>query len=262
MVNQWAARRKGVIFLIVLVCLIIIVGIPSYLATRNQPSCSNHVKGGDESGVDCGGSCRLLCVPETLPLISRGEVRLLKIATSTYVAVIPVENPNITGSVKRAAYLFKIYSGATKMPVKAFERETYIGANSSFALFEGPFILDGLGPFRAVFEWGPSFVWEKSPSEPLLIGVENLNLINTANAAPRLEARLVNRGQKDLSNIEAIALLSDTNSNTVAAGKTFVDSIAVGESVPISFSWPSEFGIQPVSIRILPHVLPDKSYIR
>jgi len=258
-VNSWAARRKGVIFLIVLISLLVIVGIPTYFATKNKPDCANHMQDGDETGVDCGGSCQLLCTPETLPLITRGEPRLLKIATTTYVIALPVENPNAGGIVKRAPYIFTIYAQNNSTAIKAFERETYIGRSANFALFEGPFTLEGAGPFRVVFEWGPNLVWEKSDEPNPLLAVEDTNLITSSN--PRLEAKITNRSQFGVNNIEVVAVLSDASGNTMAAGKTFVDGIRSGESAPVSFSWPSPFTSAPVSIRIIPHILPDKSYI-
>lgn len=260
--NQWSARRRGVISLIVAGILLVVVGIPAYFVSRDKPDCGNGVMDGDETGVDCGGSCQLLCTPETLPLITRGDARLLKIATSTYEIVVVVENPNINGEVRRAPYAFAVYSGASRNPLRVFERETYIGRNSNFVLFEGPFILEGEPPFRVVFEWGENLKWERSEEAKPIIAVDNMNLIITSASAPRLEARLANRSQKRVSNIEAVALLSDASGNIVAAGKTFVDSIDAGESVPVAFSWPTAFATEPVSIRIVPHVLPDKSYIR
>jgi hypothetical protein len=260
--SQWSARRRGVASLIVAGTLLIIVGIPTYFASKDKPDCGNRIQDGDETGVDCGGSCQLLCTPETLPLISRGDARLLKIATSTYEIVIVVENPNVNGEVKRAPYSFSIYSGVSREPAKVFERVTYIGRNSTFAVFEGPFTLEGEGPFRVVFEWGEELTWEKTDASKPIIAVENTNLVIASTSAPRLEANLTNKSQREEKNIEAVALLTDASGNIMAAGKTFVDSVDIGESVPVVFSWPEAFSSEPVSIRIIPHVLPDKSYIR
>lgn len=260
--NQWAARRKIIIFGIVALALLLIVGIPAFLVSRDKPDCANGVLDGDETGVDCGGSCQLICTPEVLPLITRGDARLLKIASSTYEIVVVVENPNINGEVVRAPYAFAVYSSASRNPLKVFEKETYIGRNSTFALFEGPFTLEGEGPFRVVFEWGENLSWKKSDTAKPIIAVENMNLIVSSSTSPRLEARLSNRSEREERNIEAIALLTDASGNIVAAGKTFVDSLPRASSVPIVFSWPDAFDPEPVSIRIIPHVLPDKSYLR
>lgn len=259
--NPWATRRKGVIFLIFFVALLVVLGGPAYYFLKDNPVCDNGVQDGDESGVDCGGSCSLLCTPDTLPLITRGEMRVLKIATTTYVASILIENPNVDGEVRRAPYKISVYTSGTKEPVKTWSRETYIGRGSIFALFEGPFALTGSGPFRAVFEWGDNLVWEKTEAPLPLLAVDNMSL-SQASTSPRLEAKLVNRDENTINNIELVAVLSDTNGNTIASGKTFVDSISSGESLPISFSWPEAFLEEPVSIRVLPHVLPDKSYLK
>jgi len=260
--NPWAFKRKSITFGIFLLFVLLFVALPAYYFTRSSPKCTNLIQDGDETGVDCGGSCALLCKPETLPLITRGEARINRISSSSYTASVLVENPNLSGEVKRAKYNLSIYSSGVKDPVKVFNKETYIGPNSTFALFEGPFTLTGSGPFRAVFEWEDGLIWEKNVVSSALIGVESPNLLITATSSQRLEARLINRSTKSISNVEVVAILSDIDGNTVASSKTFVDFIEAGDSAPISFSWPEPFASVPVTTKILPHPLPDKSYIR
>lgn len=260
--NPWAARRKGIIFFIFSLSLIVIIGVPSYFLLQSKPDCFNGKQDGNESGVDCGGSCTLLCTPETLPIIERGNARLLKIATSTYVTTILIENPNIGGVVERAPYTFSIYKGSERDPVAVLEGETYIGRGGTFALFEGPFTLEESSDYRAVFDWEGTFIWEKSEDSTPLLSVEDINRSVTSDSLPRLEAFVVNNQDSDEFNIEVVAILSNSDGNTVAAGKTFIDVIRAHESVPVVFSWPAPFAEEPVSIRVLPHVLPDKSYIR
>jgi len=192
----------------------------------------------------------------------RGEPRVLKIATTTYVTTILIENPNVDGVVRRAPYTLKIYSSSSKDPIRIIEGATFIGRNSTFALFEGPFELVTSPPFRAVFEWGKNLIWEKSQDEIPLIAVENINLIVTESGRPRLEARLSNKTQKEIKNVEVVTLLSDVAGNIMAASKTFVDTISPQGGESITFNWPSPFLIEPISIRILPHPLPDKSFVR
>lgn len=260
--NPWALRRKSVTFGIFLLFVLLFVALPAYYFTRSTPKCNNLIQDGDETGVDCGGSCTLLCRPETLPLITRGEARISKISSSSYTASVLVENPNLSGEVKRAKYKLSIYSSGVKEPVKIFNKETYIGPNSTFALFEGPFSLTGVGPFRAVFEWEDGLSWEKNTVSNVVIGVESPNLLITATSSQRLEAKLINRSTVGVSNVEVVAILSDIDGNTVASSKTFVDLIEAGEFAPISFTWPEPFVGVPVTTRILAHPLPDKSYIR
>lgn len=261
MISRWSSRRKFLVSIIILLAVGLFVGIPVYLSTRDVPNCSNGKLDGDETGIDCGGSCQLLCTPEILPVITRGDARLLKIATSTYETAILVVNPNLNGRVVRAPYTFSIYSSASNKPVKVVSGDTYIGRSAVFALFAGPFTLDDSGTYRAVFAFSPNLVWEKNtdPLPSLIVG--GMNLVIASSSAPSLEASIANHSQSDVSNVEVVALLSDASGNTVAVGKTFVDSIAAGGSAPVSFSWPNSFARDVVSINIIPHALPDRSYI-
>jgi hypothetical protein len=260
--NPWSARRRAAIFVIVLFGLLLVVGWPVYyLYFRSVPDCQNQKMDGDETGIDCGGSCELLCKPETLPLIAQGDARLLKIATSTYEAVVLVQNPNIAGRVVRAPYTFTIYSGSDSKPLKVISGSTYVERNSTFALFAGPFELVQTGAMRVAFEWG-ELKWEKSDAKPPVLSVQNLNLITASTSLPRLEAVLSNKSLANANNIEVIALLSDSGGNVVGAGKTFIDSLEAGAYAPVVFAWPAAFASEPVSIRVIPHILPDKSYIK
>ncbi|MHB1330716.1 MAG: hypothetical protein ACYCY6_01985 [Minisyncoccota bacterium] len=260
--NPWASRRKSIIFFIFFLSLIVVIGIPGYFLFQSKPDCFNNKQDGNESGVDCGGSCTLLCTPETLPLIERGNARILKIATSTYVTTILIENPNVSGVVERAPYTFSVFKGAERDPMAQFEGETYIGRGGTFALFEGPFALEEVSNYRAMFEWSEDLVWKKSEETTPVLSVDSINRTTSLDSLPRLEANIINDYDEDVFNIEVVALLSNSAGNTVAAGKTFVDVVRAHESVPVVFSWPTNFPEEPVSIRILPHVLPDKSYIR
>ncbi|MBX4195930.1 hypothetical protein KW796_03220 [Candidatus Parcubacteria bacterium] len=260
--NPWAVRRKTLIFLLIFFVLVLTIGVPAYFfATREEASCSNNKQDGDETGIDCGGGCELICKPEVLPLLTKGSARVLQIATSTYEVAILLENPNINGRVVRAPYTFTIYSGSDKTPVKIMKGDTYIGRSSTFAIFGGPFTASSTAPLRAVFTWDGDLKWENS-SDPLPnISVTNVNFTNSSTSAPRLEAQLTNRSQNNARNIEAIVLLSDQNGNVVGTGRTFVDLLESGASTPIVFTWTSPFPVEPVSKRIVPHILPDKSYL-
>lgn len=262
LMNPWASHRKTIIFLIVFAVLLIIIAIPTYFSFQNKPSCFNTKQDGDETGIDCGGGCALLCTPEILPLIARGDARLLRIASSTYEVVILIENPNILGTVARAPYSFNIYSGVSKSPIKTIIGNTNIARNSTFALFAGPFTLNEAGSLRATFNWGKDLVWEKSNTVNPLLSVENINLVIASTSAPRLEAKLLNRSLNEVNNVEVIVLLSDHEGNIVGAGKTFVDNLPPSVTAPLVFSWPQAFDKEVVSIRILPHILPDKSFLR
>src|SRR3989344_3615993 len=124
--NSWSIRRKRIILLIVLVFLVILVGVPIYFVFNKTPICTDNKMNGDESGIDCGGSCERFCTRDALPLIMRTDPRILTVATSTYEIVTVVENPNLYGEVREALYSIKLYSSSSTAPIKVIEGKTYI----------------------------------------------------------------------------------------------------------------------------------------
>lgn len=260
--NEWSARRKRIIFLLALFCLMILIGLPLFFFLHKTPNCSDNVQNGDETGIDCGGSCKLICKAESLPMLTKGDARVLSVATSTFEVVASVENPNVRASVLRAGYTFKLFTASSSIPIKTIEGETYIPQGSSFALFEGPFNLVDYIPTRATFEWNPeTLIWQKDTSRIPSLSIEGSVLSNPL-ITPRIDATLHNDSLGKVSNIELVALVSDENGNIVASSKTFVGALDAGGSAPLVFTWPAPFKTATTSIEILPRILPDRSYIK
>ena len=251
--NRWQRGRKRLILLIFVLALLVLVLLPLYYFFYRAPTCSDGKINGDETGLDCGGSCQRLCAPDSLPLISRGDTRVLKIATSTYEAVAIVENPN-AGEVRNAEYTIQVYSGGVS-PTKIIKGEIYVPPNSRFAIFEGPFILDST-PTRAILEWHEDTLsWQKSKANsPIEVKSSSFTRI----LPTRLQVRIVNTSLNSISNIDLIALISDKEGNLFAASKTLVDKISSkGEAVAL-FSWQQPFPTEPASIEILIKLLPSR----
>ena len=247
---------------IVLGALIVLVGLPLFFSLHTTPTCSDGLQNGDETGIDCGGGCQLICSSSTLPLLIQGDPRLLQIATSTYEVVALVQNPNVTGQVVRANYTFKVFTGSDTKPLQVITGSTFIPKNSTFALFQGPFSTGTSTVNRVVFEWDQvSLVWEKNTDMIADLVSKDLNFTNSTTSA-RLDATLSNQSIKAAQNIEVVSLLYDENGNIVGAGKTFVDTLDGGGSVPLVFTWPSAFKDKIVSIQVVPHILPDRSYLK
>ncbi len=59
--SSWSAKRKLVYAIMFFSFVIIVVGLPTFFIWYQKPTCFDGKKNGDEVGVDCGGSCRLLC---------------------------------------------------------------------------------------------------------------------------------------------------------------------------------------------------------
>jgi hypothetical protein len=259
--NEWAAHRKRVILFIVLSILIVLVGGPLYFFFHKAPSCFDTKQNGDETGVDCGGSCQIVCSAGTFPLLMKGDPQVLKIASTTYEVIASIQNPNLSAKILHAAYTFRIFEEGNPVSIKIIQGTTYIPKNASFVIFKGPFDLGGSIPNRATFEWNPnSLVWLKDTTQTPQVTVHDA-LLSKEDTEPRLDATVSNDTLVTVSNIEFVTLVMDENSNTIASSKTFVDSITPGGSAPIVFTWPNAFTSTTTTFEIIPRILPDKSYI-
>jgi len=261
--NDWARRRKRIILAIFLFVLLILIGIPVFLFFYEKPTCNDLKLNGDETGVDCGGSCQLLCRAESLPLISKGDPRILTVATSTFEVVALYENPNNDAQIPRAAYEIKLYGAMSTIPVKVLEGEVFIPKKDTFAVFVGPFNLDeGVLPTRATLEWKKErFLWEKNIEPVAEVSVKFLGISGEA-SSPRLEAQVENLSLEVVPVVDLVAFIANEQGNIFAASKTFVENLAPGKETPAIFSWPRPFKDRAIDIRVFAKVLSDRSYIR
>ncbi|PIQ66537.1 MAG: hypothetical protein COV96_00935 [Candidatus Zambryskibacteria bacterium CG11_big_fil_rev_8_21_14_0_20_42_18] len=240
--NQWSIERKRIIFSIVALALVTLIGAPLFFWLYDAPTCFDTKQNGDETGIDCGGSCRLLCTAESLPLVLNGDPRVLKVSENTFEVVVSVNNTNTLGEIYRAGYTFKVYEAQNTIPIKVIEGDTFVPKGATFAIFEGPFNLgEGVKPTRVTFEWKEdSLVWQKNVSPVPELKVEGLNLSREI-TSPHLDANITNLSLENVSNIDLIAIVSDESGNIYAASKTFIETLPAGKTAPLVFTWPEPF---------------------
>lgn len=258
--NAWSSHRKFLIFCLGFLALVVLIGLPIYLATHRPSSCFDSKLNGDETGVDCGGSCQLMCTSDSLPIIMKGDPRVLKVASTTYDIVVYAQNPNLLGKVDKAGYTIKIYDTASSTPLKVLTGVTSVPKNTSFAVFNGPFNFGNQVPVRATFVWSEPLKWQKDTSAAPTLEVRD-PLLSETTTKPHVTATLNNVGLGDISNIELVALVEDNTGNIIGASKTLVDSLASGASTQLIFTWPTPFQGTSTSVLIIPHVYSDSSLI-
>ncbi|MBI1974643.1 MAG: hypothetical protein HYS51_02245 [Candidatus Zambryskibacteria bacterium] len=260
--NKWSRRRKRIIVSLIFIGFIILVAIPAYLIFYKPPTCFDNKKNKDETGIDCGGSCQLLCTAESLPLIIKGDPQVLKVKEGVYEVAALVENPNSNAEIYRAKYFIRLYGAQSIAPIKIIESETFV-PRGTFAIFEGPFTTpDGRIPLRATIEWQESSLqWKKSNKVVPKLKVSD-KVLSKEDSNPRMEAHVENVSLDIISNIDIIALLYNDKGTIFAASKTFIDNLKPGESAPIIFRWPEPFSEKAINIEIITRILPDKSFIR
>ncbi|MDQ3089854.1 MAG: hypothetical protein M3Q24_01725 [bacterium] len=259
--NSWSQRRKRIILSIISFVVVIFIGLPLFFFVYKSPTCSDQKKNADETGIDCGGGCEMLCQADNLPIILQGDPQVIKVASTTYAIVVKAENPNINAEIFRAGYSFKVYEEGGAVPLKVIEGNAYVPKNTSFAVFAGPFDFGEAVPSRVVYEWNTqTLVWSKNSIEIPDILIDDKRL-SGEDAEPRLSAEITNRSLENIKNLEFTAILTDEVGNTVGVSKTFIDILNKGDKMPIVFTWPGPFKNKATSVEILMRILPNKSFL-
>ena len=242
---NWAAKRRlqylagffGVIFIILFIIF--------YPVIFKKPTCNDGKKNGNELGVDCGGSCSLICKDTASdPLILWS--RAFNVVGNDYNLVAYVENQNRDAAIEKISYEFRIYDDKNLL-IGRRQGTAYIPPNRQFAIFE-PRFNSGQSVVKSVmFDFTEPFVWVKK--EPTLntlpIYVDNIAMGNDG-SSPSLSARIKNDSVHDLPQFDVIAILYDKDGNAINASKTVKSGLLSGSSSDVTFTWPEALSDTPV----------------
>jgi hypothetical protein len=251
----WAAKRQLQYIMMILGFIFIILFIFLYPIIFKKPTCFDGKQNGDETGIDCGGSCSLMCKQNTSdPFILWS--RAFKVADNAYNLVALVENQNKNSAIENISYEFIVYDVNNRM-IGRREGTTFIPPNKQFAVFESRFD-PGLAQIKSVlFEFTEPFVWvKKEPTiNSLPIYVDNVTLgEDTKN--PSLSARVKNESIYDLPPFDVIAILYDAEHNAINVSKTITDGLSSNNNMPVSFTWPNTLTSVPVIKDVLVQINP------
>lgn len=215
----------------------IVVLIPAILFLYKKPTCSDGKKNGDETGVDCGGSCQILCSFEAIDPIVVWS-RAFKVTPHIYSAVAYVENPNLN-SQAAVSYQFKLYDKDNTLIVTRANK-AFLPKNKVFAIFEPNIDTGGRTPVRVSFQFTEKFSWTRvlAPTPELVV---TQKILTAEDTRPRLDARIENRSRVPQKNIETVAIVYDDKENAIGASRTVIDSLEVGQSADAVFTWPAPF---------------------
>ncbi len=205
------------------------------------PTCSDGLKNGDETGIDCGGSCSLVCSMQAQAPILRSDPRVFKVMDNIYSVLSFVENHNVNFKAPYVPYKFKVYD---EKNVLLYEREgaTVLPQNKTVAIFEGNMLIVGGIPKRAEIELSPKISWIRSAVDEPEIDIQSSSLLREG-SYPRIAASVYNKSIQDLKNIELIAVIFDSRDNAVAASRTFINRLLKNEKADVFFTWPKPFDL-------------------
>lgn len=240
--SSWASRRKNIYLLVVVFFVTFILSIFFWRFWYQGPDCFDGLKNGDEEGVDCGGSCSLICRADVIDPIILWDPRLFEIQKGIWNALVYVENANIDTKAVYVPYFLTLYDENNKVLAKR-ENATILPNNKTVGIFEGGINIEGgFKPRRAVFELGSDIIWEKVKEEESII--VSHSAILRSETTPRVEAKVRNNSLKDIKNIELVIAIFDGSENAIAASRTFIENLAKDDESEVLFTWPQPFSLK------------------
>jgi hypothetical protein len=247
--SSWAGRRKLFIGGVTAIIILGAVGFSAYKFFYVAPTCFDGFKNGDETGLDCGGSCERLCPSEFLaPRVSWTTFEQL--APGLYNIAAYVVNPNAEGEAYGVPFNVILYD-KEGVQIAQTTGSVHIPPNRNTLAFVGPLNVGKRIPYRAFFEFSASPDWIKSVDRLKTIAPGEKNYTEDANTSSLL-VTLKNISVTPLGKMSVYAILSDVNSNIIGFSKTIVDGIDGKSTALAPFTWPKSHDGKVISIEVLP----------
>jgi hypothetical protein len=247
--NSWANRRRAVILGAIVLGLSAISFVIFWNFFHRAPSCSDGIKNGDETGIDCGGSCALICSNNIIKPIVRWDPRMFEVSQGLWNMLVYVENQNVGIDATYVPYTL-IITGDNNEVLYKKEGATILPKNQTVGIFEGGIVIkDGKLPRRAVFELGDKITWKKNEEAKDNITITHSPLFNL-DGTPKVEANIKNNESEEIKNIELVIAIFNESDNAIAASRTFIESLKKNENTNVVFTWPRPFNEVPARIEI------------
>lgn len=248
----WAHKRQF-FYIIILILFFLIFGYLIISPTINKaPTCTDNKQNGDETGIDCGGSCLKACLAQ-VDSVSVLWARAFRVIPGRYNAVAYLVNHNKNTAVEEVSYRFR-FADADNVYIGKREGTTFIPPGSSFAVFEPGIDIGNSIPVYVSFEFTQTPTWLQVSQEKinqLKVFVSNIQLAKET-TSPILSATIKNNSLFTIPNVGVVAILYDAKGNAVSTSRTYLTKLSPLENTDITFTWAEPFSNPIVAKEIIP----------
>jgi hypothetical protein len=232
MALSWSARRQFLYYAVAAVIGLIILGGVYQAFFTTVPTCRDGLMNGTELGVDCGGTCSLVC--ENIARNPRVLwARSFPTGPNAYTAAAYIENSNPGAGARSVQYSFRLFDANSVLVV---ERDgiTDLPPTTLIPIVETGIDVGQRQVARTIFTFAEVPIWNTigGTKPDLKLSNQTLNIEES-----RLSATLVNNALTDAGRVSLVAVLFDVDGVARAASKTTVNVLRKS-SQPIVFTWP------------------------
>jgi len=201
------------------------------------PTCLDGTLNGEETGVDCGGTCVQIC-PATVQPLKIVWAESFKIADGQYNAVAYIENANKTAGHPAVKYKIELFANGKLVADRT--GEVAVPPDGIYPIFAGR-LATGVGvevsETRITLEPQGSWLPVRAVDTDRFKS-SDIDL-TSADDSPKLVVSLENTSLTPAREVEVVATIFDDAGNPVTASETYVEFISPRETESIVFTWPN-----------------------
>lgn len=233
---------------------VIILGVYTQLL-KPVPSCVDNTKNQGEAGVDCGGPCAKVCLPQDLKEISVLSSSFFVSTPGHYTLLGQVANTNAGFAVPSFEYRFDLYDASgtllTSIPGHSFiysgEVKYLLAPNVSVASSVGRVELKIANP-----EWTSSEVLGFVPQFKSPLPITG-SMVSSSTVT--VSGQLVNQDISSFNDVLIVAIFYGSSNRALGASQTVVDHIAPNETANFSVIYPATPDIDPSRTKLFAYAL-------
>ncbi len=264
---MWRKTRKSLFISIISLIILSIIFYKLHAYIFPKPSCFDNKLNGDESDIDCGGSCQKVCNEKILPIISK-TARAIKTEKGLYDLIGFLQNNNRDKNISnnKINYKFTIFDLSGK-PIKEYIGKTDLLVGQTFPIIvqNVPLDLESSGNDISKVILTTSFdnnEWLKVDSifGESFFSSSNEDYERLNNNITQLSLDITNPTKARFRDIPIRITLENEEGNIVAVNETILRDIAGRSSQKVSFTWRNPLEIEDPIIKVYSIISPSSDF--
>lgn len=259
--SSWRQSRKFTFIATLILIILGLVAYGSYPYFNKPATCFDGKQNGDERGVDCGGSCKLICITDVIPLdVKYAKAVPTDIGLYDVAALIENRNKDKDTSDGNIDYTFLIYDKSGSV-IKTISGSTTLPIGQSFPIIiqNVPITLSaGNQITNVVLNISNNKPWQAQDSTYAnsFFKITNIDFKRNFNNISQLKVTITNLTRAYFRNVPVNVLVFDSNHNLIATNSTILKEINGSASQDLAFTWRNPLTIENPKIEVYPVVTP------
>ena len=251
--NKYLKKQFTIAFFFLIVVVIIVGGI-WLLVKPPRATCFDEKQNQGEEDIDCGGPCGFCDKPMDLIILSQEFIPTVE---GSFDFVAEIKNPNPDWGVEYIKYRFYAYD-------KNDEQIGFKQGETWFLPQETKYIIEQNIDFdldRIDFQIR-NLVWQKLEDfRELEIRINNSGTRLLENNHTQVFGNVENKSNYDLNTIEVVGVLLDGR-DIVAAGKTDMNTVLMGETRYFELNWPFEISADDLELKPYTNIYLNDNFLK